>query len=179
MILKPLFSLSLSLSLSLCVSLFPSFLSLQPSLFFSPLPSPVFRPRSLRCFIPQRKGAKMFLIKKQMAAAPYWALCRGQADGRLHARSREQAQAPPPTTTTTPNRPLLNNRWLLVALTGPWPKCCIVHRYCCHLYSKQGARCYASSSRPGKSVALCTKTVPVQRGRSQDRCSPRGEHSLV
>ena len=37
-----------------------------------------------------------------LAAAPYWALCRGQADGRLHARSREQAHAPPTTTTTTP-----------------------------------------------------------------------------
>ena len=108
-----------------------------------------------------------------MAAAPYWALCRGQADGRLHARSREQAQSPPPPPPTThhhppptPNRPLLYNRWLLAALTGPWPKCCIVHRYCCHLYRKQGARCVASyhMARDRGKVLLSAPKLPQFKG---------------
>ena len=28
----------------------------------------------------------------------------------------------------------------------------------------------------GETAAFCTKIAPVQGGRSQDRCSPRGEH---
>ena len=99
---------------------------------------------------------------------PPTGLCAGgkQTVGYMQGvvnRLRPHHHPPPP---TTPNRPLLNNRWLLVALTGPWPKWCIVHRYCCHFYRRQGAPCVVSYHRArdrGK-VLLSAPKLPQFKG---------------